>query len=512
MAEPVLIPNSSFLGRGYDVVEMDPLNLGETSKSENLIALDVSEGPTRTSPDGSFTIPAGVHHVAIFSMSWETQSSVISSGGEFQREFKRSVEADAGVEGLFEFSGSNSRREVARQAESRKDSFVYSRAFQQNHRLSLDLDNPKAPLGVTSEFAEAVADLPPPDAEDWVERYEDLVNRFGTHFTKEIVLGGLAYQRTSGSSKTFLKSSETEETLKTHAGVQIKALKAGAGYEESTSLAAKTDAEHHLERTALEFRGGDGSPSGIDDSWIRSLHERPAIVKAKLDRISTLLTERFFPDDEFIHDKRLLLDKVISSWIASKGSPGCGTAPLRHGEPLVLILPWNDQKTLQTPTFSGGVLQYPVRQGEPVRDSDESVAVALESVDGRKSGAAVLAGDVVRIKHLGRNAYLSERPGGILLFEGDANKAVGLTVLHHGDNPFSPSRIGEFLLETDPIVLLTGRPGAPGSEVGIAAGPRSLVHSARPYQAGGSLVGFHLKRCQPPGRDDEGAPEPLVTA
>ncbi len=501
MADPVLIPNSDYLGRCYDVVDMDPLNLGATAKSENAIDLDVGEGRTTVSHDGSYIIPAGAHHRGVFSMSWETQSSVISSSAEFQQEFKRSVEADAGVEGAFEFSASQSYREVSRQAESRKESFVYSRAYQENHRLTLDLANAKTPLAVTPEFADAVDELPPPDAPDWAQRYDALVKRFGTHYTTEIVLGGLAFQRTTGSSKTFLKSSESEESLKTHAGVQIKAMKAGAGTEESRSVAAKTDSEFHLARTALEFRGGDGSPSGIDESWIKSLHEHPAIVKAKMDRISTLLTGRFFPDDEYIDNKRFLLDQVINDWIVKKGTPGCETAPLRVGEPVVLVSPWPDGKTVQLPTLDGGsALGYRINNGKPAYDTAESVAIRLEDVDGHRSDGVILAGDRVRIKHIGKDKYLTADAKGWLNFLGDASKATTFCLLHHGDNPQAPSRLGEFFLEPDKLMLITGRPGAPEQDVYIIPGQRLLCTSA--YAPGSQIQAFSLRRCEPPGRDE----------
>ena len=511
MADPVLIPNSDYLGRCYDIVDMDPLNLGATAKSEHVIALDVAEGPTTTTPDGSYTIPAGVHHMAPFSMSWETESSVISSSAEFQEEFKRTVEADAGVDGLFEFSGSASHRELTGLAESRKASFVYSRAYQENHRLTLDLDNAKAPLKVAPEFADAVAELPPQDDPDWFKQYQDLVQRFGTHYTKEIVLGGLAYQWTSGSSQTFLKSSQTEDTFKTHAGVELKTLKGGAGLEEAKSVARKTDSAFQLERGKLEFRGGDGDPSGIDNSWIRSVHDRPAVVKAKLDRISSLLTERFFPEDEYIHDKRILLDMAISAWIAKRGTPGCESAPLRFGEAVVLTLPWPDGKIVQAPVLYNNDLTYPLKDSLPFYGPSESVAVRLESADGRRAGAVILAGDKVRIQHIGRGTYstLSRGEPQRMSFEGNASQAATCTVLHFADNPGAPSRLGEYVLETDKVLLMTGRPGAPGKVVGVTPSGRFLT--VADYDPRYSRMGFSLKRCEPPEPGEGGPPASPVT-
>ena len=115
---------------------------------------------------------------------------------------------EAGVEGAFEFSGSASVKDIERQSETRQHSFVYSRAYQEDHQLVLDLLHEKAPLSVTSQFRDAVdaLDASRKDESVWIDEYSGFLGRFGTHFTKKIVLGGLAYQRTSGSSKTWLKS------------------------------------------------------------------------------------------------------------------------------------------------------------------------------------------------------------------------------------------------------------------------------------------------------------------
>jgi hypothetical protein len=122
MSDGEKIPNISYLGTCYDVVTMDPLNLGSSSKLQHVIDLE-APGAYLT-PDGRFSVPNGVRHEAPLSMSYESQSSVISSAYELQQELKRSVDVEAGVEGAFEFSGSASVKEVEREAGTRKNSFV----------------------------------------------------------------------------------------------------------------------------------------------------------------------------------------------------------------------------------------------------------------------------------------------------------------------------------------------------------------------------------------------------
>ena len=438
-------------------------------------------------------MPAGVRHEAPFGMSWETASTVISSSYEFQQELKVAVSADAGVEGGFEFSASASSRDMERQTQSRKRAFVYSRAYQEDHILDLALDNDKAPLAVTPEFRDAVLALPYADEmPDWEAKYDAFLQRFGTHFTKGIRLGGLAFQRTSGLATTYLRSTESERTLQSKAGVQIEAVKAGASAETAVANAQKTDQESSLERTSLEFRGGLGSPTGINDQWIASLVDRPVIVKAGLERISHLLTPRFFPGQEFIDELQKLLDIAISKWIETKGQPSRETAPLRYGEPVVMIFPWTDGKTEQVgglfdPAKGSRLIELPVRNGRPFYPETMKAPLRILSGDGSNKNAVILAGDQVRIEliDLGffdRNMALTRNP----------SEAGRFTIWHRDDNPRAPGRLGEYFQSSDRAVLLQA--GTTDRCVCVS-NQRQLDILDTASRNATAFLGFLLRRC-----------------
>ena len=449
------IPNIDYLGRSYDVVTMDPLNLGGTAKNQNVIDIDVQDGHTVHTRDGSYVVPAGVRHSAPFSMSWETMSTVMSSSYELQQELKMAVSADAGVEGGFEFSASASSRDMEKEAGSRKRTFVYSRAYEEDHILDLDFDNNKAPLAVTPEFRDAVLALPySGEMPDWEKPYEKLLEDWGTHFTKGITLGGLAFQRTSGLATTYLRSTEAERTLQSKAGVQVEAVKAGASAEAAVATARKTDQEYSLDRGNLEFRGGLGDPSAIDRAWIESLVDRPAIVKAKLERLSHLLTPRFFPGEEFIDELQKLLDVATTKWIESSPArllsrPTGETAPLRYGEPVLMIFPWPDGKTEQVgglfdPKGGSTGISLTERNGRPFYPETIKAPLRILSGDGSSKNAVILAGDQVRIEviDLGffdRTMKLRRNP----------SEAGRFTILHRDDNLSVPGRLGEYFQSSD---------------------------------------------------------------
>jgi hypothetical protein len=482
---PEKIINIDFLGKCYDVVEIDPLSLGHSSKTVSVIDVDASGDNGWTTGDGKWIVPKGVAHTSSTQLSYASQSAVISSSYEFQQEFKDSVGLDVGLDGAFEFSGSKSFRDIESVTASRTSSFVYSRAYSENHRLALDLYHETAPLRLLPAFRDSVGNLTA-DNLNWVEPYKAFVKHFGTHFTKQVSLGGMAFQRTSGSSKTYLRSRQTEDTLKGQAGVVIEEIKAGVSVEQARVEAAKTDVKLNLERTQLEFRGGIGNPAGIDHAWVVSCFDNPAPVQVILEPITTLLTDRFFPDDKSIDTKQAYLEVAIKSWLLESGTSNSVTAPLRFREPLAVQIP-RSNGVIQTAVIMkgdarGDFIAFPTKDNKPIYEGRIPVEIYLESVDGSRTGSTIMAGDRVRIKSVTTNSTFNI---------GDASGTVfpELFVLHHGDDPHKPSRIGEYFLEDDKICFFTGQPGAPGLNARLfPTGAYVFVSQDRPQE-------FMLMRC-----------------
>jgi len=324
---------------------------------------------------------------------------------------------------------------------------------------------------------------------DWQAKYEAFLQRFGTHFTKGITLGGLAFQRTSGLATAYLRSSESERTLESKAGVQLEAVKGGASAQAAVATASQTDQQYSLERTSLEFRGGHGSPTGINDQWVQSLVGRPAIVKANLERLSYLLTPRFFPDQEYIDQLQRLLDGAISRWIVAKGRSTGDTAPLRYGEAVALIYPWPNGKTEQILGIRApGVptIEFQVRNGVPFYPETMKAALRIVSSDGSNKNMVILAGDQVRIEvvdagFLDRDMWVTKNPSG----------AGRFTILHDG----APDRTGEYFQSSDDIAFQAA--GEPGRFVFL-----NTLDNPR-LMAGAMSKGttFRLRRCAE--RDDE---------
>ena len=200
-----------------------------------------------------------------------------------------------------------------------------------------------------------------------------------------------------------------------------------------------------------------------------------------------MLTPRFFPGEDFIDELQKTLDAAITRWTATKGRPSSDTAPLRYGEAVVMILPWNDGKTEQIGLVfdpaKGGFLSFPVRGGNPLYPDTMKAALRILSGDGSNKNAVILAGDQVRIEVIDvgffdRNTGSTKNP----------SAAGRFTILHHDDNPGSPGRIGEYFQSSDRVAFLPA--GETNRWVEIDQGPRSLRIGSMPPRPA-----FLLRRC-----------------
>jgi hypothetical protein len=178
-----------------------------------------------------------------------------------------------------------------------------------------------------------------------------------------------------------------------------------------------------------------------------------------------------------------------------RGDPDCVTPPIRYGEPLVFTLPWPDGKTIQSGTLGpdhfpngGRDLQFAEQNGRPSLNGTVP-AVCLESVDGRGKNLPVLAGDLVRLR-------LLETGGGYVTVATGSTRGVAgtpttdFTILHWGDNAQAPGQLGEYFLESDKMLFVTGRPGAAEQAIGKQLSPPVLQLTGL-----AGAVAFSLKRC-----------------
>lgn len=329
-----------YLGKCYDLLALDPLNLGGSSKGVN--ALDVARSGIETYTQGGYTVPVGVSLQSPFKTEVKSSRSLIRNSFDFQNEFSSTLEANAGISGFFEFSASGSYKEISNVSESRQRVFTYVTVYVQNHIVELELGLTD-PGRLGSEFKKAVAALPAGYATAAEKQaYGGFVRKFGTHFVKRVSLGGMAYSRVSSVASKVASSKEKEDSFKANASLEIAAFKAGTSASEARRSVQKTDSENELDRTVLVFCGGIGNTHEIADDWFSGLKERPAPIPigTEMERLSALLSTSLFSDDASIAAKAKALDAGIDEYIIASG--GLLDGVIRYGDKITLCHPAGD--------------------------------------------------------------------------------------------------------------------------------------------------------------------------
>jgi hypothetical protein len=308
-----------YLGRCYDIFDLDPLNMGATAKGPKAIRLS-------TDPDdqGGFNVPRGVNLTSPYATDVLTTEEIIYNSSDFQRAVESSLEIEAGFAAGdigAKFGASHSFKEAVEKTQSRKQIFKYCMITVQNHVAELG-DSALSKAAVTDEFAAAVGALPHDGAgEAAAKAYAGLIEKFGTHFATKLSLGGLAYQRVSTTVDAYKSKSEVRSSFGTNASLQLKVFSAGEKSTNAETVARTADSQHEMTRSELVFRGGTGSRYDVANEWFSDLHDRavPIPLGMRMRRLSDLLSSSFFPDDPAIGAKHDRLVQELNRYIDERG-------------------------------------------------------------------------------------------------------------------------------------------------------------------------------------------------
>lgn len=377
------------LGRCVDLVYLDPLDIVTSCKNVRAIFF---KGGSDTYPQGGYEVPKGVETGQPFKLRVAGGEDVMSNSYDFTHSFENSISIEGGFEG-FEFSASQSVKNVQKQSEKRDEVFTYVFANSAIHIAGLVLDGVQSQyLSLNSDIKDRVKNLPVREGD---KAYSDFIRDFGTHFLSQVALGGMAWSRVSCKKQAQSSSSEYEETFKTGATAEIESFKAGYSKSDSRSRVAEQDRKLGITRSQLNFVGGTGDVTEISSSWVESLDEKsvPIYEGLKLTRLSTLLTAKYFADGSDIAQKRELLDKATTAYLRQKG--GDEGLRIRYGQPVRLESAYLRLLVYYDPTRKHFLICP--SSSAPIPAGASPATFIISRLDGR-TGDEVLTGDPVKLE------------------------------------------------------------------------------------------------------------------
>lgn len=410
------------LGRCVDLVDLDPLDIASSCKN---VQAFFPKGGDDSYPKGGYQVPKGVETRSPFKLRVSGGEDLMSNSYDFTRSFESSMSIEGGFGG-FEFSASQSVKNVQKQSEKRDEVFTYVFASSAIHIVELDLDGIQSQyLILNANIKDKVKDLPVREGD---KAYSDFIEKFGTHFFTQVALGGMAWSRVSSKKKEQSSSTEYEEEFKAGAKAELKNFTAGFSKSDSRKEVKDQDQKLGITRSELTFTGGTGDVTEISSTWVGSLDDKsvPICEKLKLSRLSALLTAKYFPDDTDIAKKQELLKKETTLYIKERG--GEEGLRIRYGQPVRL-----ESANLRWPLYHNPTLTangYPIGllippPDKPIPSGALDAKFIISSPDA-KTGDEVMTGDPVKLEIRGNGILAIETIKG-----GQAIKPWGVALRFH---------------------------------------------------------------------------------
>ncbi|BAZ11399.1 hypothetical protein NIES4071_32250 [Calothrix sp. NIES-4071] len=318
-ANIVPLKNIDALGRCYDVLQLDPLRIGESSKSFSAVTFIPEK--FKTTPDRSALIPEGTDYKSGSSGSYEQETLMLLSSYDFQQMFSQNVSLGVGVPQVFAFSTSTTYRRIEQETRTRTHLYSYTQAEFIDHELRLRLHQ-SASLPIGEELRQAVKALP-----NIANRqvYQQFIDKFGTHFSTNVAFGGRAYQ--------FIRMSREDYTRMVLEGINISLEAEGTFKNVTGQIASGTETEKSRRFRSVVERGQEsvqwsgGTPSRNLDTWLNTIRQDPVPVKLQLSPLYELFTKERFPEEEQISQKQKLMRESVEQYIQTQGQKPRPTAP-----------------------------------------------------------------------------------------------------------------------------------------------------------------------------------------
>jgi hypothetical protein len=331
------IISSSWLGAGFDIAYVDPLDYVQHKKISKPIYLTFSSQP---SSDGKNLLHYGTDFSTTSTLSQDLQTvntlNTVSMRNTFNN--KKNISGAAGIEGYgfgadVSFSASKTFENARATSSTGENMTIIGMLSRQMQQYSLKLVWSPKEFEKSIEVAKGVRfrqridpDLRyeieslPTDSND-LTSYRNLIFKWGTHFSSSVTFGGYCKSETVIEKKIYDNSDYEGAAFTAEASVAVKGRYAGikghvsvnGGFAENKTGENKSFESSVNSRTTLECRGGD---SGGDDvgKWAAGVDNRPVPIDMEFQPIFSLVNAVFFPEDKDIAQKNYLLKKALAEY------------------------------------------------------------------------------------------------------------------------------------------------------------------------------------------------------
>ena len=328
------LPAVEWLGKGVNILTLDPLKIGASETKETPITLITSN--KTGGPQGKKQIPHGTDYKTVGSGTSSLKKSWVEKYGDFTTNFGTGIGVSVGTPvGGGSLSGSYKQMNNTKLGSEE----IYLTQFVDRTLFNLNLDlkwrdrktGKKLRQKLDFDFREKIDELPvvnsypklsyknmskkrklPSQILKVKDEYMRIINQYGTHFIGNVDFGGKFVTSTRISKKDYETTRMKAMEFKAHAEGQIKMVKVGASASFDYGTKNVTGKKSGNVSTQHYVQGSNGET--VFDTWNASLKESAVPIKVKLIPTYELLSKIFWPNDKNIQKKRDILRIITEKY------------------------------------------------------------------------------------------------------------------------------------------------------------------------------------------------------
>ncbi|TQF09219.1 phospholipase [Myxococcus llanfairpwllgwyngyllgogerychwyrndrobwllllantysiliogogogochensis] len=305
-------PNIDFLGRCYDFIRLDPLDLSARERDGgggmDERAIDIpSKAVDQATTDQSILIPQGTEHHSESRGERASRAETWFSSVDMSSSLEKTVSFGFSIPGLVSFSHSKTYSEFNRTTSTNETMETFVQSYFEDCSICFKEDFQKS-LSLNAKLVSAVKALTSK------EQCATFIKTYGTHYAHEVTFGGRMYQRIKISTKTYRSLTESGTNVSSSAEGTYKKVTANTGASSSSSSSADLETKSGVNVEQLRWVGG--TPNSNFDEWVKTVRNDPKPVQMKLRPLYELFTSVYFKDDAKIVDKRAWMETAVKEYAA----------------------------------------------------------------------------------------------------------------------------------------------------------------------------------------------------
>ena len=473
LAPPLL--NWDFIGRCYDVLKADPLDLKQGATVQMAYAYDTFEDVA----DHSASKPVGLDYLAAPGGTFDQRVSEMSSSYDFKTTFRGdgSLTVSDPTGDLFSASLSTSFTRTRQDINTRSSVVTYTSEGVSTYKLQVRTD-PKVRT-LDQALASALGALPTVAG----AAHEAFIAKFGTHVAHAVTFGGRATQRIVVSRQDY--DGFLEEGIDIHANVSatfdIAKVGASGGVVDTRSQQFKTASGVTVE--SIVYTGGT-APQQMWDMWAQYVKNAPAPIEIAFEPLHSLLVPEFFPHDQHVEQRRAALEAATNSYLSTQGRD-TRLDLLRPGDRVTLALVAEGLTRCLAAT--SGYVRTTVLPGGG--DAPPSLLWALEAATPNSGAGALTTTTPITFRNPALGSYLDAQAGS----DNTYSPGDGLLGLRAGSPAadsgrwtfeFASDRGRTEVVDGDAVLIRSAWSGSDGQRGLMLGEPKALDAAQRVFSFG----------------------------